>query len=69
MANNSLYPATSPYYNTDVVNGKFLDITGAGGIVGEMALISALPRGATAITKTESSKCVISQHNMFQFYS
>lgn len=26
MANNSLYPATSPYYNTDVVNGKFLDV-------------------------------------------
>lgn len=26
MANNSLYPATSPYYNTDVVSGKFLDI-------------------------------------------
>ena len=23
---NSLYPATSPYYNTGVVNGKFLDI-------------------------------------------
>jgi CRP-like cAMP-binding protein len=36
------------------IDGKFLDITGAGGIVGEMALISALPRGATAITKTES---------------
>ena len=26
MANNNLYPATSPYYNTDVVNGKFLDV-------------------------------------------
>ena len=23
---NSLYPATSPYYNTGVVNGKFLDV-------------------------------------------
>ena len=23
---NSLYPPTSPYYNTDTVNGKFLDI-------------------------------------------
>jgi hypothetical protein len=26
MANNNLYPATSPYYNTGVVNNKFLDI-------------------------------------------
>ena len=26
MANNSLYPASSPYYGTDTVNGKFLDI-------------------------------------------
>ena len=26
MAINSLYPATSPYYNTGVVNEKFLDI-------------------------------------------
>ena len=26
MANNTSYPATSPYYLTDVVNGKFLDI-------------------------------------------
>ena len=26
MSNNSLYPATSPYYATDVVNSKFLDI-------------------------------------------
>jgi len=25
MANNSLYPSTSPYSSTDVVNGKFLD--------------------------------------------
>jgi hypothetical protein len=23
---NSLYPPSSPYYNTDTVNGKFLDI-------------------------------------------
>ena len=36
------------------IDGKLLDITGAGGIVGEMALISALPRSATAIAKTES---------------
>jgi hypothetical protein len=26
MANNSLYPPTSPYYLTDTVNGKFLDV-------------------------------------------
>ena len=26
MASNTLYPATSPYYATGVVNGKFLDV-------------------------------------------
>lgn len=26
MANNNIYSATSPYYNTGVVNNKFLDI-------------------------------------------
>ena len=26
MASNNVYPATSPYYNTGVVNKKFLDI-------------------------------------------
>jgi hypothetical protein len=26
MALNSLYPATSPYYTTGVVNNKFLDV-------------------------------------------
>jgi hypothetical protein len=26
MLTNSLYPSTSPYYVTDVVNGKFLDV-------------------------------------------
>jgi hypothetical protein len=26
MANNSIYPATSPYYSTGIVNGNFLDI-------------------------------------------
>lgn len=35
------------------IDGKFLDTTGAGGIVGEMALIDASPRSATAIAKTE----------------
>lgn len=26
MASNNVYPATSPYYNTGIVNKKFLDI-------------------------------------------
>ena len=26
MANGKLYPATSPYYFTDIVNNKFLDV-------------------------------------------
>jgi hypothetical protein len=26
MASNSFYPATSPYYRTDIVNNKFLDV-------------------------------------------
>ena len=26
MASNDLYPATSPYFNTDIVNSKFLDV-------------------------------------------
>lgn len=26
MAANNLYPATSPYNNTDIFNGKFLDV-------------------------------------------
>jgi hypothetical protein len=26
MANNTTYPATSPYFATDIVNGKFLDV-------------------------------------------
>lgn len=26
MASNNLYPATSPYFETDIVNTKFLDI-------------------------------------------
>jgi hypothetical protein len=26
MANNTSYPATSPYYSTDIVNSKFLDV-------------------------------------------
>ena len=26
MANNSLYPRTSPYYDSEIINGKYLDI-------------------------------------------
>ena len=26
MAINNLYPATSPYYNTEIYNSKFLDV-------------------------------------------
>lgn len=26
MSLNTIYPATSPYYDTEVVNGKFLDV-------------------------------------------
>lgn len=26
MANNNLYPPTSPYFNTDIVNNQYLDI-------------------------------------------
>lgn len=26
MSLNTLYPATSPYYDTEVVNGKYLDV-------------------------------------------
>ena len=36
-----------------LIDGKLMDITGAGGIIGEMALISSSPRSATAIAKTE----------------
>lgn len=28
MANQSIYPQTSPYYNTDIVQGKYLDVMG-----------------------------------------
>lgn len=26
MATNNIYPATSPYYTTEIINGKFLDV-------------------------------------------
>ena len=36
-----------------LINGKLLETTAAGGIVGEMALIDSSHRSATAIAKTE----------------
>jgi len=39
-----------------LVEGKVVETVGVGGIVGEMALIDAEPRSATAITKTD---CVL----------
>ena len=35
-----------------LIDGKVVETVGAGGILGEMALIDAEPRSATAITKT-----------------
>lgn len=43
------------------IDGKFLDITGVGGIVGEMALIDSSPRSATAIAKTECKLVPVDQ--------
>ncbi len=43
------------------IDGKFLDTTTAGGIVGEMALIDLSPRSATAIAKTECKLVPVDQ--------
>jgi len=48
------------------IDGKFLDVTGVGGIVGEMALIDASPRSATAIAKTECKLVPVDQKR-FEF--
>lgn len=48
------------------IDGQFLDTTGAGGIVGEMALIDSSPRSATAIAKTQC-KLVGVDKNRFNF--
>jgi len=48
------------------IDGKFLDVTGAGGIVGEMALIDSSPRSATAIAKTECKLVPVDQKR-FEF--
>lgn len=39
-----------------LIEGKVVETVGAGGILGEMALIDAEPRSATALTKT---RCVL----------
>ena len=43
------------------IDGKLLETTGSGGIVGEMALISLSPRSATAIAKTECKLVPVDQ--------
>ena len=43
------------------IDDRFLDITGAGGIIGEMALIDSSPRSATAIAKTECKLVTVDQ--------
>ena len=43
------------------INGRLLDTTAAGGIVGEMALIDSSPRSATAIAKTECKLVIVDQ--------
>jgi len=48
------------------IDGKLLDTTASGGIVGEMALIDSSPRSATAIAKTEC-KLVPVDHKRFTF--
>ena len=48
------------------IDGKLLDTTGAGGIVGEMALIESSPRRATAIAKTDC-KLVAIDEKRFNF--
>ena len=48
------------------IDGKLLETTGTGGIVGEMALISASPRSASAIAKTEC-KLVAVDEKRFTF--
>ncbi len=43
------------------MDGKLVDTTSTGGIVGEMALISSDPRSATAIAKTECKLVPVDQ--------
>ena len=43
------------------INGRTVDTTTTGGIVGEMALIDSSPRSATAIAKTECKLVPVDQ--------
>ncbi len=49
-----------------LIDGKLLETTGVGGIVGEMALIDESQRSGTAIAKTEC-KLVPIDHRRFLF--
>ncbi|HBC43711.1 MAG TPA: cyclic nucleotide-binding protein [Pseudanabaena sp.] len=49
-----------------LIDGKFLDITSDGGIIGEMALIDSSPRSATAVAKTECKLVPVDQKR-FEF--
>jgi CRP-like cAMP-binding protein len=44
-----------------LINGKLLETTAAGGIIGEMALIDSSPRSATAIARTECKLVPVDQ--------
>ena len=44
------------------VDGKFLDSTTVGGIIGEMAMIESTPRKSTAIAKTDCKLVAIDEH-------
>jgi CRP/FNR family transcriptional regulator, cyclic AMP receptor protein len=46
-----------------LVGGKIIDTVGAGGILGEMALIDTNPRSATAIPKTSCKVVPISRRH------
>ncbi|MDX2256629.1 MAG: cyclic nucleotide-binding domain-containing protein [Pseudanabaenaceae cyanobacterium bins.39] len=49
-----------------LIDGKLLDTTGKGGLVGEMAMIESVPRRATVIAKTDCKIVPISEHR-FKF--
>jgi CRP/FNR family cyclic AMP-dependent transcriptional regulator len=48
------------------IDGAHLDTIGQGGIIGELALIDAAPRSATA-TATESTRVAAVDHEYFTF--
>ena len=43
------------------LNGKPIEVCGAGGIVGEMALIDSQPRSATAVAKTDCKLAIVDE--------